>query len=168
MPYAAPSDLMLRYDRTSIGQLCGDDKRAVSPVDLPTDPVCLGMLNDASGMVDAALLVGNRYSPSDLTSLTANSNFLLIRVTCDIAMALLCDRRPGWNPERSKAIHELADSHLEKLRTGENTFNIQASMDAGEPVDSGPLTMNYQANQLNNIVDRSRAYYGERLVPFNR
>lgn len=168
MAYAAPSDLILRYDRTTVGQLCGDDKRAVSGVDLPTDPVCLGMLNDASGMIDAALLVGNRYTPADLLGLSSNSSFLLIRVCCDIAMALLIDRRPGWNPERSKAIHELADSHLEKLRTGENTFNIQASMDAGEPVDSGPLTINYQPDQINNIVDRSRAYYGERLMPFNR
>ena len=119
-------------------------------------------------MVEAALLVGNRYSVADLQGLTDNSLGLLKRVVCDIAMALLADRRPGWNPERSKALHEAADDHLERLRKGENTFNIQASMDAGEPVADGPTAMGYDFQHLNLFRDRATRFFGPRLMPFGR
>lgn len=166
MSYAAPADLMARYDRNDVGQLCSDDKRPVSEVDLPNNAQCLVALQDASGMVEGALLVSNRYAVADLTTLTGNSLSLLQRVTCDIAMALLINRRPGWNPDKAKAIRELADEHLEKLRKGENTFNLQASMDAGEPVTEGPTTLTFQ--QINLWRDRTRNYFPVRVLPNNR
>lgn len=171
MSYAAPSDLMLRFDRNDIGQLVSDDKRPVSEVDLPTNQPCLTALMDASGMIDGAMFAGNLYFAADLVNLTPNSTSLLQRITCDIAMALLIDRRPGWNPEKSKAIRELANDHLERLRKGENTFNIVNDLspnNAGEPVADGPTTMSYDQNHLNLWRDRATPYYGRRLMPFNR
>jgi phage gp36-like protein len=169
MSYASPADLIARYDRNDVGMLCSDDKRAVSEVDLPTNQQCLVALLDASGMVDSALFVGNRYSAADLANLTDNSTGLLKRVICDIAMGLLINRRPGWNPEKAKAIWELADSHLERLRNGENTFNIvndSSPNDAAEPVTDGPTTATF--NNLNLWRDRTRNYFPARVLPNNR
>jgi phage gp36-like protein len=166
MAYATPADLISRKDRNDVGQLCGDDKRVVSPVDLTTNQPCLDALADASGDIEAALLVGNRYTVADLTTLTGNSLALLKRICCDIAMSLLLDRRPGWNPAKSKEIRDLANDRLERLRKGENTFNIQASLDAGEPVVDGPTMMEY--DRLNLIRDRVKNFYVPRHNPNNR
>lgn len=163
MPYATPADLLLRYDANDVGQLCSDNKRAVGSYDLATDPICLMAMNDASGDIDGALMVGNRYSSTDLTTLTPNSTYKLIRVCCDIAMAYLINRRPGWNPEKSKAIREQAEMHLERLRKGENTFNIQASLDAGEPVVDGPTCFDY--SRLGGLRDRIRNFFPPRSIP---
>ena len=169
MAYATPADLMLRYDRGDIGQLVADDKRQVSEVDLVTNPQCLAALADASGAVDGALFMGNRFTPADFATLTANSQSLLVRITCDIAMSNLLQRRPGWNPEKMKAMTELAESHLEKLRKGENTFSIvgsNAAESAGEPVTDGPTTRTY--NNLNLWRDRTRNFFPIRVLPQNR
>lgn len=166
MAYAVPADMMARFDRNDVGQLCSDDKRPVSEVDLPNNVQCLTALADASGLVDAALLVGNRYAVSDLQTLTPTSQNLLTMVTCDIAMWRLIQRRPGWNPEKAKAIREEAELHLERLRKGENTFNIQAAMDAGEPVTDGPTTLTYQ--NINLWRDRTKNFFPVRVNPFNR
>jgi phage gp36-like protein len=170
MPYATPADLIARYDARDVGQLCSDDKTAVSTQDLVNNYICLTALNDASGDIDGALMVGNRYNAVDLATLTANSTYKLARVTCDLAMRYLIDRRPGWNPEKAKAIRELAEEHLERLRKGENTFNIQASMDAGEPVVDGPTMMDFVTgpNALNLMRDRARNFYPPRWLPRGR
>jgi phage gp36-like protein len=167
--YATPADLMARYDRNDIGQLVSDDRRAVSEVDLTVNQPCLVALEDASGMVDAALFVGNRYTPADLVTLSVNSASLLTGIVCDIAMARLINRRPGWNPERAKAISELANSHLERLRNGENTFSIvnsNAAESAAEPVTDGPTTLDF--NNLNLWRDRTRNFFPIRVLPNNR
>lgn len=164
MPYASPADLCARYDRNDIGQLCSDTKNAVSPVDLTNDPICLAMLNDASGEIDGALMVGGNYTAADLaTGLTPNSTFKLIRICCDLAMWYLIQRRPGWNPEKAKAIREIAESHLEKLRNGENVFNIAANIAAGDPIVEGPTTLDFQ--YLGLIRDRVRNFYPPRVIP---
>lgn len=163
MAYATPADLITRYDENDVGQLCSDTKNAVSPIDLPNNARCLAMLNDASGDIDGALMVGGNYNAIDLAGLTANSTYKLIRICCDLAMWYLIQRRPGWNPEKAKAIREIAEEHLERLRKGENTFNIQASIDAGDPVVEGPTTLDFQ--YLGLIRDSVKNFYVPRRIP---
>lgn len=161
--YATPADMMLRFDRGDIGQLCSDDKNIVSPQDLPNNPVCLTALQDAAGEIEAALLVSNRYSVADLQALTGNSLSVLVSMNCLVAMRRLTDRRFGWNPEKSKAIREASDTQLEKLRKGENTFNIQAAMDAGEPVVDGPTMAQFDSIGL--IRDNINNFFVPRRIP---
>ena len=157
---------MARYDRNDIGQLVADDGRKVSAIDLETNYPLLVALNDAAGEIESALLVSGHYSVDDLTALTGNSLSLLVRMNCDVAMRNLLNRRLGWNPEKAKAIREQADIQLEKLRKGENTFNIQAAIDAGEPVVDGPTTADL--TQLNLWRDRTKNYFPPRFLPNNR
>lgn len=166
MAYATPADVLARYDRNDVGQLVADDQRKVSAVDLETNYPLLTALNDAAGEIEAALLVGNRYTVVDLTALTGNSLSLLVSMNCDVAMRRLLNRRLGWSPEKAKQIREAADMQLEKLRKGENTFNIQAAMDAAEPVVDGPTMADF--SNLNLWRDRTKNYFPPRFLPNGR
>lgn len=157
MAYASGANLLERYDARDIGDLVADDGTQITAVNIPTNTNVLAALNDASGEIDAALMVGNRYAASELSGLTGNSQYHLIRMTCDIAMARIMGRRPGRDIEKLKAMMELAESHLERLRNGENVFNLADQKDAGNPSASGLSAVEYSQSGL--IRDRSRNYY---------
>lgn len=164
--YATAQQLIARYDARTVGDLASDNDDQVSVFEIPTDPVIAVALEDASGLIEAALSVGGRYTASDLEGLTGNSLSHLIRVCCDIAMANLYARRPGYNLEKVDKFQQIADKHLERLRTGENIFNLEDHREAGTPSVGGPSTVDYQ--NLNLIRDRVSNYYPPRRLPNNR
>jgi len=165
--YATSAQLLERYDARDLGDLVSDTDDQASPIDLVTHPMVTTALEDASGSIEGALLVGNRYEPSDLESLTGNSANFLERITCDIAMAFLLARRPGFDPDRMSAQQDLAESHLERLRNGQNVLNIVGNRNAGNPTVDGPTLIRFQTH-LNLMRDRVRHYYPGRRLPGNR
>jgi phage gp36-like protein len=145
MAYATPSDLIQRYDVRSIGQLVSDDDTMQSGDELLTDPNVLAALDDASGRIDAACLIGQRYLPTDLANLTGNSAFYLARLACQLAFTYLRRRRSIDGEELPE--YEEAKEDLERLRTGVLIFgDVQAVVDAGNPVVD-PLNAVIQARQ---------------------
>lgn len=168
MAYATPQDLLARYDARTVGDLCGDANTRISQPALATDPNLQAALEDASGEIDGALLQGERYSVNDLTGLTGNSKNLLTRICCDIAFGLLWNRRAwlrGGN-EEPIAGPERGQHALERLRKGENVFNLGPTTDAGLPNNVGPSTIDLQ--NLNTITGQTRNYYPLRFLPNNR
>jgi phage gp36-like protein len=167
MSYATIANLIDRYDAREIGDLIADDNNRKEAIDLADDPILTAFLQDASGQVEAALVVAERYSAAELSGLTGNSAAHLVRITCDIAMSLLATRRPGrLKTEARKAIVETAEAHLERLRKGENIFNLADQREAGAPSIGGPSTLDLQ--NLNLVRDRTRNYYPGRRLPDNR
>ncbi|MDE2102952.1 MAG: DUF1320 family protein [Patescibacteria group bacterium] len=165
--YAAPSDLLARYDARTIGNLVSDSGSTVSSSSLLTDPNVAAALASASGLLQAALLQGERYSIEDLTSLTDNSQAYLVQLCCEIAFAKLYERRP-WSDskQRGEAIQRANDA-LELLRTGKHIFALQTDEGAGVPNITGATTP--QRRELNLICDRATPYFYPRLVqPGNR
>ena len=166
MAYATAAQLLERYDARDIGDLVSDDDTPVPRPDLLTDGKVAAALNDASGAIDSALMVGGLYSAADLAGLTGNSQYRLICICCEIAMARLFSRRPlRWQEAYAKAL-ELAEGHLDKLRCGQNTFGLPAQIAAGLPSIDGPTTLEYQA--LNLVRDRTKNYFPGRRLPNNR
>lgn len=166
MAYASATDLIARYDARLIGDLVADDNTQVAPADLSGNTKLAAALDDASGDIDAALLASRRYSADDLSGLTGTALAHLKRMTCDIAMSYLRQRRADWNPEQVKAFMEVAEAHLERLRKGINVFGLDDQMDAGLPEVGGPTTVDYQ--NLNLMRDRVMNYYPARRLPNNR
>ena len=166
MSYSSPSDLILRFDPRDLGDLCGDDGVQVSRIDLLTDPNLQAALDDASGAIDAALLAGGRYSAADLAALSGNSQALLKRICCELALAYLWARRPLYRAEDRQAATETAEKSLERLRKGENVFNVAENIDASTPTIDGPTSVTY--DNLNLIRDRTRNYYPARHLPNER
>jgi phage gp36-like protein len=120
--------------------------------------------DDASGIIDSALMAGARYQPSDLAGLTGTALSLLKRVCCDIWMLLLMQRRPDRTPERLEAQQKLAESYLERLAGGENVLAIPAAIEAGLQAITGPTCVDVQA--INLTVDHCRPhYYPHRRLP---
>lgn len=167
MAYATAAQFLDRYDARDVGDLVSDEGLQVSPIDLPGHVRLAAVLNDASGDIEAALLVGNRYTPDQLSGLTGNSASHLQRVTCEIAMAYLLGRRPSINSERIEAQEKLRELHLDRLRRGENVFNLDDQRNAGVAAIDGPTTLDY-SRELNLIRDRTRHYFPARRLPHNR
>lgn len=160
MPYANAADLTARHDINTILELLTDSGNKPPVNTIATDTRLVACLDDASGDIDSALLVGNRYSTTDLSGLTGNALARLKRLTCDITMAYLYDARPGYNTDQVQPIRARADAELEKLRNGSNVFNLVDQLAAGLPTIDGPTTIDYQ--RLNLIPDRITRYFPAR------
>jgi len=159
--YATPADLLLRKSELTIGQLVSENGTAVSAGALATDDKVLAALESASGAIDAALLQAGRYDPGDLAALTGNSAAHLKHMVCEIAMAYLFAIKPTYSVDDYKAQMDLHDLYLERLRKGENVFNITKVIDAGTPKLTRPSVA--AVTQLNLIRDRTRNYYPYRV-----
>lgn len=167
--YAEPSDLVNRLELPTIQRLISDDGHDVPEEDLATDAKLLAALEDASGDVEAAMLVGQRYSVADLEALTGNSLATLKRITCTIALAYLLERRPTVHLEQSQRYLERAQQYLEQLRAGSRIFNVDDNVSKQAPTIDGPTSVDY--TRMNGIVDQmSSRYFPSRpsRLPTNR
>lgn len=163
MAHASAADMIARKRVDTINDLCNDEGHRQSLPELLTNANLSAALDDASGAIDAALVVGKRYSVADLTGLTGNNLALLKRITCDLAMSFLYERNPRQADEATKA-RELAMMFLKKLSDGENVFNLDAPKAASLPTIDGPSSVDYA--RLNLMPDRTKHFYpsrGQRL-----
>lgn len=166
MAYASSTDMTARFDSREIGDLLSDSGTPVDEGDFGDNSKLTAILDDASGEIDAALLVANRYLPADLSGLTGNSLAHLKRITCEIAMRLLLGRRPAYNPELLESMEKRVNGLLDRLRKGENVFNLADQKDAGTPTIGGLSTVD--TLNLNLLRDRTQNYYPQRRLPNNR
>lgn len=164
--YVTVAELLKRFDWRDIGGLVSDDDSRVLLAELTTDTNLLACIGDASGDIDAALLAGGHYTAADLEGLTGNALSKLRRMCSEITMFYLLDRRPLFNAEKLEAYEKMRERHLERLRTGENVFALDAHLAAGVASVDGPSTQNY--DDLNLWRDRTRNYFPPRHLPNNR
>jgi len=161
MAYASSTDLTARYDERDIADLASDSGTPES--DLANSAIVQAALDDASGDVDAALLKGGRYTATQLSGLTGNSLAKLKRITCEIAMHYLMERRPDFSPERAEQLEIRRKRHLERLRKGEDVFGLDPAIEAGAPSHQELTTADYQ--NLNFTRDHVQHYYPDRRIP---
>jgi phage gp36-like protein len=133
MSYATPADIQARYDVRRLGDLVRDDGTRATPSQLSSDANLQAALNDADGVVNAAVLQGQRYKVADLQSLTGNDQQFLIRICCDLAYGHLLARRGYTSDEMQKLAprYTLAIKTLEQLSRGNLVFNVAANLAAG-------------------------------------
>lgn len=164
MAYADAADMQLRFDVRTLVELVSDTDAAIDTADLATDTKLAAALDDASGVIDAELLTGGRYSTADLAGLTGTSLALLKRLTCVLAMDFLRQRRPGRFPvdlQQSEADQKWANERLELLRRGVNVFGLDEAIAAGN-VAREPLTPTHvQTASL--IRDQTQNFYPHRV-----
>lgn len=164
--YASAADLTARKDVRNLGDLASDDGVRVASGSLTGNAKITAALEDASGLIEAALLQGKRYSVADLTALTGNSASYLKRLTCDIAFWMLWDRKPSHKPDDHGRVSAYEDYHkaLEMLRKGQHIFDIDEVKEAGLPDIQTPTLQQY--NNRNSIVSQARgSFYPPYRVP---
>lgn len=163
MAYATASQFKARYDARQLGQLASDTGVPVPPAELENSAAIAAVLEDASGEIDAALLQGNRYTTTQLASLSGNSASHLVRLCCKIAWGLLWERRSYADDGRRDEAMESARRELNRLKNGEHVFDVDEVQDAGNPEASIPSRVDYQ--RMNLIVDEARGrFYPRRRI----
>lgn len=135
--HAEGVDLVLRYDVRRLGDLILDDDTRAEPGAISGHPVVQAMLSDATGLINSALLAGDRYSLIDInifgTALSEASKNLLKRMCCDLAYGLLLARR-GYSATDTSAMaprYMEAKELLEQLKQGDRIFDLLTTKAAG-------------------------------------
>ena len=159
MSYATGLEFIQRYDERTLGDLVSDTGTRVT-VNLDTNAVLLQHLEDASGKIESALLVGNKYQVEDLEGLPDNSAAYLKRLTCDVAFSLLRQRR-GYDIEQYVGVKESLET-LNRLQLGERVFNIDEVKVNGNTVKT-PIPAQTIYNQ--NLMRDNTRYFPPRRWP---
>lgn len=158
--YATVADLMARFDARLLGDLASDNATPVVPADLPTNANLLAALADASSDIDAAVRVGNRYTPAQMAALNASSAQLLIRLACDQAIIFL-KRRRGKLGEKEKDFAQEVAARMKALRDGENYLMLATQTEAAASVQelAGPCLIPIGSKPLQTMVECTQNYY---------
>lgn len=169
--YATIADLISRRDERVVGQLATDRDEPLTHDEILASTVVAEALVDASGEVEAAMIAGKRYSPTELAGLTGNSLGLLKKIVTTIAMACLYERRPGIHREAADAYFKQAQEYLERLRTGQNLFNLadESNTNAAIPDLTAPTAVDIRT--LNTFAAQMSDRYFPSLegrVPLHR
>lgn len=166
--YALNSDFVTRYDMRPVADLLSDTGSPVAPSQVLTNTVLTTILQDASADVDAALFRGNRYTPAQLTDLSATSATLLTRLVCDMAMLYLKRRRGKFNAEADGKWAEAIEAKLESIRNGENYLMLAEQTEAiasTEQLDQPKLV---RTQPMKSVFNMTRNYFPWQVTQGNR
>jgi hypothetical protein len=134
--YLPAAEFLKRTDVATVGDLCGDNRVRIAPTALVTDPNLAAALLDASGELESACMVGQKYQPADIAALVANvsaGQAKVYRLLTAITKVFLVERRPGANvPEEFMAGVDRAVAQLEAIAKGTMIFSFTEAAEAGK------------------------------------
>lgn len=169
--YCSVVQFLKRYDARTVGDLVSDDGTRVTPSGLSSNAVLLALLQEASAKVEAAAVVGNRYSPADLAEFAnpttvgntamagSNMSEFLAGIVAHLTMPLLYRRRPDATLPMMPQLEE-AERLLNALADGVKIFGFQETMDAGIMDDEIETPTDVEARQL--VTYTARRLFGTR------
>ncbi len=163
-PYCDAEAFLTRFDWRPIAQLMNDgNSNAVTRAMLVDTATTEGgrlneILMDCSGEIEASALLGGKYSPTDLQSLTGAGLAYLKRLICDIAIGRCYERRPGTNPWAQATL--TARQLLNAIASGEAIFGTQQAVDASHLSISPDTPQKVQNRQ--GMVVQAQGYFGVR------
>ena len=164
-PYITVANFLKRYDWRTIGQLmCDDDTEVPQLATLLDSATNEGgnlylILQDASGELETAALVGGRYTVADLQALTGNQAAYIGRIVADLAVGKCYQRRPDLYSEMP-AQSTVASNILNALASGEVIFGLQDQIDAGHMEMTTDLPSDVETR--NGMVVIAQEYFGRR------
>jgi len=122
MPYATPTDLMTFVDARLIGDLCEDAGNRLTPTQILADPNVAAALSAAAGTINAAVLVGARYTVAQLEAVTGDDAVFIQMLNSWLAFGVLCGRRGRDPKEQPEYVQSLET--LEQIKKGAEMFNV--------------------------------------------
>ncbi len=170
--FATTQDVVNCYDWHRVGELLLDDRTEPPDVNsVITSTLLVELLLQACGEIVSACRVGQRYRMSDLNDLVAANDAsaaLLRRLTCDLAIELLCSRRMLSADETSvycpRAIR--AAGMLEQLRHGERILDDAHDQAAQAGVQVTAVNQKTVA-RCPQLLSASVGYFGRSALPPN-
>jgi hypothetical protein len=154
MAYITASQFLDRYDPRRVGAMAGDAGAIVSQSDIEagSNDVVNAALADATGMINSAILRGQRYKVSDLTGLTGDDAAFLYRLTANLAYGLMKLRRDI--PLQEGDPYYMALTDLERLSNGDRVFNVDGA------IASGVTTTIRLSDDITLISEVAERYFG--------
>ncbi len=144
-PYCSATQLFRFHDWQQVADLLrdGDNPRPTKSrlLDSASDEgaMLVSILLSASGQLESACLVSNRYLPTDLAALTNSGAARLQKIVADLAFWELMQRRqPGSADPKNVPGAMQALEELDRLRDGERIFGLAESGNAGLPKITEP------------------------------
>jgi phage gp36-like protein len=128
--YATGDDFVARYDVRLIGDLVSDTGSQVPAGSVPANSNLLAALTDASSAVDAAVFVGNRYTPAQMASLSDTAAAFVRRLACDLTLIYLKRRRGRFDADKDAALLKEVNATLDSLRKGDDLLLVDNQTEA--------------------------------------
>lgn len=158
-PYCDGAAFLIRYDWRTVADCLSDDNEPLAEAAVPTNTKLLSILRECSGKLEAAAMMGGKYTPEDLGLLTGNMAQWLASIVADMAAPRVLGRRFVEFPDYAERLKE-AEGVLVALSKGELLFGLQENIDAGL-LDSEVETPQ-QVEDRQMITYQSRAFFGRR------
>lgn len=133
-PFCMPTDFVVIFDWRTIAELLSDtDAALTNQAAVINSPILNTLLMQGAGQIEMATSRGNRYQPSDLTTLAASGTVAgqrLKRLNAAITMEMCWRRRPDKEMPPMPEFDE-AEAILGALENGEKVFGFVETMNAG-------------------------------------
>lgn len=149
VPYATVAQFKEAVDERLLAEL-GIDAETDGVVD-GSNVIIMSALTRASHEIQSFALRGGIYTESDLDNLQTSTNWMLIGVTCDLALGILLARRGGPFGDAIKDRVDKANSLLVDLRDGRRVFPNGSNIDASKP--SLSIITQQQRGMLGMVAD---------------
>jgi phage gp36-like protein len=131
VPYATIAQFKDAVDERLLEEL-GIDAEADGVVDA-NNTIVMASLARASHEIESFTLRGGMYTTEDLDLLQSQANWLLIGITCDLAIGILMARRGGQFSDAIRDRLDKANSMLAGLARGERVFPLADTISASRP-----------------------------------
>lgn len=165
--YLPAAEFLKRADARTVGQLCSDTEGiTVTPTGLLTDPNLAAAMASASGELEDAIFVGQKYRLEDLNVLAAtpcNAQARLFELLSDLTLGKLLKRRPNFQAMMTQGEMmqiAAAEEELDEIAQGTKIIAFLETMAAGI-IDQNILT-NDEITQRNLLVVQAERYFGIR------
>ena len=157
--YCSGAEFLLYYDVRVVGDLLADDGTQVASGSVAGNSKLAECLLAGSGDVEAACLVAERYTPTDLAALTGAADALLRRIVAALAMQYLRQRRARPD-DKLLPEFEWAQKFLDRLRLGEKIFGFTEVQEAGQM--AGREDSFSKRQESNGMVYQASPFFGNR------
>lgn len=139
-PYCTVDQFLVGFDVRTAGDYLGDAGVRLTSAEVATSTVLNALLMRASGMFEAAMLRGNKYTPADLAALAAansgdgcNASEYVAMIVGGLAGYLLFLRRPArFSQDQAPGSAQLALDAIDFLNQGGLILGFQETADAGQ------------------------------------
>lgn len=163
-PYVTAAQFLQRFDVRVVEDLVTDGKHRPTITELLDSSNLFGAklyaaLQDASGDIEAACLVGGRYVPADLAALTGNQAALLKRLVSTLAMDYLAQRRCDPTHQVSVQVQQ-TKNFLDALAGGDRIFGLQEVIDASHAEIEVDLDTDVEARNMTTYI--AERFFGRR------
>lgn len=157
------AEFLKRVDRQAVATLASDVKGTPVPDNmLATNPNIIAALMDASGVLEAAVATGAKYSAADLQLMAATvcvAQGMMFRIVTDLAWQFLFERRPNMNAAMPPSMNRSL-TWLDELAEGKKIFLFAEVRDA--TFMTGEIASKETVTDRDGSVSQAAAYFGRR------